>query len=449
VRPALPSGNSDPKVKQAEIASVLILVVLASLVFVLQSRPPIPPSHTHFPYPGFDHTTWANSSLLEVQQVGRVETLASGDIDGDGSIEIVAVGTYSSGLGDIRVLRYQDSNWETLAAYQSSWPGFWDFKSVGLFDLDGDGRKEIIAGGTVHVDEGEGNAGFQAFRWLGNGLVRVGEAFWQEGLNRNDVLGILPAVVGTPDDTAFMTFSFEQSRVSGAGTYLRAWRWNAGPSQFEQIASFSFGWRFWSARTFPCTPSIGKAQGVFLGGIEVVTVLEGKVAGGFLPVLNKSTPDVQWFRSACVDDGNTTTFASNGNSVTANHSGSWVLGIRASRSENGSWSVTEPVFRPLDEVVGGLPQPEVTGVPAVRSLNDAAEVIVPSALSGEAGGAPFVLRVRIHFTNRTVELVGEPKFGTGFVVYSALFLHSQPGGENQLVLAGIAAGDPFVAIAAD
>jgi hypothetical protein len=77
-----------------------------------------------------------------------INSLAIGDVDGDGQVEIVTGGNYSDGTR--RVAQLVVWNGASLAVDRLTtwyWTGNTVINSVGLADLDGDGQVEIVTGG--------------------------------------------------------------------------------------------------------------------------------------------------------------------------------------------------------------------------------------------------------------------------------------------------------------
>jgi hypothetical protein len=117
----------------------------------------------------------------------RVNDLAIGDIDGDGTPEVVVAGRRGAvkregerqllpnrrEQGDLTVLRFAAGKLSTVT--HTSWARATSLRlrSVVVADLDGDQRAEIVAGGQYDAD---GKAALGLFRWNGKKLGLVADA---------------------------------------------------------------------------------------------------------------------------------------------------------------------------------------------------------------------------------------------------------------------------------
>jgi hypothetical protein len=79
----------------------------------------------------------------------RVASVATGDVDGDGAVEIVTGGYYFNGTGDVALLVVWDG---ATLAYEKVQPWYWTsdtrIASVAVGNVDGDAAMEIVTGGT-------------------------------------------------------------------------------------------------------------------------------------------------------------------------------------------------------------------------------------------------------------------------------------------------------------
>lgn len=102
---------------------------------------------------------------LPVRGDGYSRAVAAADFDGDGRDD-VAVGYQSGELGVRRsgvdvMLSTSDGGWKRVGLYVE--PGYAGFYSLAAADLDGDGKKDLVAGtgdGRIFVFLGDGKGGF-------------------------------------------------------------------------------------------------------------------------------------------------------------------------------------------------------------------------------------------------------------------------------------------------
>ena len=79
-----------------------------------------------------------------------IHSVALGDVDGDGKVEIVTGGTYSMGQSVAQLCVWDGA---TLALENvKTWLWYWGayIYSVALGDVDGDGKSEIVTGGSYY-----------------------------------------------------------------------------------------------------------------------------------------------------------------------------------------------------------------------------------------------------------------------------------------------------------
>jgi hypothetical protein len=113
---------------------------------------------------------WRSGDLSD--QFGQVSSVAIGDLDGDGSADIVAVACEFGG-DNAHLYQYTGA---TRAQWESAQTGY---GVATAFDIDGDGRDEVVAGrtdGTVVVLDGGSHEVLAAFQ-VGSGAVSAIEAF--------------------------------------------------------------------------------------------------------------------------------------------------------------------------------------------------------------------------------------------------------------------------------
>ncbi|HEX7839562.1 MAG TPA: VCBS repeat-containing protein [Kofleriaceae bacterium] len=176
---------------------------------------------------------------LERATVVREESSAQGetrlysggvaDLDGDGTLELVAGGFSGEAKGrrsTILVYRQHGESWEPLAE------AGWDdgagstVRNVQIADVDGDGRLDIVALGRVGPTSHEAKARLAVFDLQDGKLVERAEIQWQSGRYTHGY-GLAVADLdgdGKPE-IATGGFQFDGTRETG---YVRVWSMSSG-----------------------------------------------------------------------------------------------------------------------------------------------------------------------------------------------------------------------------
>lgn len=122
----------------------------------------------------------------ESSDQGEVRLFAGGaaDLDGDGALELVAGGFSAHDGGrrsTVRVYRQRGERWEPLA--ESGWDGGPGslVRNVEIADVDGDGKLDIVALGRVGEKPHDAKARLAVFGLEGGRLAKRAEIDWLDG----------------------------------------------------------------------------------------------------------------------------------------------------------------------------------------------------------------------------------------------------------------------------
>ena len=201
------------------------------------SRPQSEPNRLHI----YDAVT-GQQEWQSVEENPPMRTVAMGDPDSDGTLEIIVAPAGLPGEGDIRLYAYDAATfaprWMTPLPLLPT-PGTGQIKALAIADIDADGHREILVGtsrnGTAHVWVIDGTTR-QLIRGipLPSATSSTVSALAVADVNRD---GDVEIVVGTqPDTTAAYGRVALLDPASGAETILYS---STGYSAFSEILALS------------------------------------------------------------------------------------------------------------------------------------------------------------------------------------------------------------------
>ena len=187
-----------------------------------------------------------------------INSVALGDVDGDGQVEVVTGGYYNDGTRDIAQLvewNGADLAYERHATWY--WTGNTVINSVALGDVDGDGQVEVVTGGYYH--DGTRNVA-QLVEWNGADLAYERHATWY--WTGNTVINSV--ALGDVDGDG-------QVEVVTGGYYSDGIRYNAQLIEWNgaNLAVDRLTAWYWTSNTMINSVALGDVDGD--GKTEIVT----------------------------------------------------------------------------------------------------------------------------------------------------------------------------------
>jgi len=170
-------------------------------------------------------------------------SVAEGDVDGDGDVEIVTGGYYFDGVRDMAQLVVWD--WATLAVediFTWHWTNHTRINSVAVGDVDGDGDIEVVTGGyftdgqriaQLVVFNGSNLAVEQIFTWYWTGDTEINSVAVGDVDGDGDVEIVTGGYYFDGVRDASQLVVFDGSTLSVEGVF--AWYWS-GDTRINSVA---------------------------------------------------------------------------------------------------------------------------------------------------------------------------------------------------------------------
>jgi hypothetical protein len=170
---------------------------------------------------------WANDT--------NVAAIAAGDINGDNLMEIVTAGWFNDGLRwEAQLAVWSATNFALLNVTSWYWTSSTQINSVALGDVNGDGIIEIVAGGSYY----NGTNWFAQFSvWSGRTLANLGVQAWLT-YNRTQVSSVAVAnITGTTGLSIITGGSYTNGNITVAQLCV----WNGASLALQNVTAWAWG----------------------------------------------------------------------------------------------------------------------------------------------------------------------------------------------------------------
>lgn len=396
-------------------------------------------------FPGYHRTEWTNATIVEGGRTGY--PLASGheDLDGDGAPEFVVAGVYAYGLGDLRVFDWVNGTLVTRAETLWSGDGLWNFHAVGFFDVNGDGRKEIVVGGAVFLGADEGKSGVEVFSLNGTHLDHVAGKWWSMGPGaKSEVRTLFPPSLDDPPNATFTTFSFDASYQS-FGSYLRAWALAANGTDLIEVSTRQINSTPMTAVALPCDASATRAIGHAFLGYEFLEVESTNQTTAVRTNATIAQPGFYWQAARCKTLSNGESFiVAAGIGTKPETNGATILVARLGADGTDALRSRAFLAKSLRQLFEGLPVHDQVAAPAVLVSGSEAMVLFGADYPTPQHVQAHLLEIRVHLPDLALTPVTPYLVSNQVTIYNVDTCASTPTDRRMCPMGGLLYGEPVV-----